>query len=127
MISGNTSRPDLILHNKRSKFLYIVELTVGFESNLKANSERKLNKYLALVASLSSSYDEVKFINVSMSSLGVFDKSCESLTKMLKDLDIEVPIQRRLLSKVMNIAIRSIYDIFCRRNKDWTDPDLMDF
>ena len=127
LISGNTSGPDLILHTKRSKFLYIVELTVGFESNLKANSERKLNKYLPLVASLSSSYDEVKFINVSMSALGVFDKSCESLTKMLKDLDIEVPIQRRLLSKVMNIAIRSTYYIFCRRNKDWTDPDLMDF
>ena len=127
LISGNTSRPDLILHNKRTKFLYIVELTVGFESNLKANSERKLNKYLPLVASLSSSYDEVKFINVSMSALGVFDNSCESLTKMLKDLDIEVPIQRRLLSKVMNIAIRSTYYIFCRRNKDWTNPDLMDF
>ena len=69
----------------------------------------------------------IKFINVSMSALGVFDKSCESLTKMLKDLDIEVPIQRRLLWKVMNIAIRSTYYIFCRRNKDWTDPDLMDF
>ena len=32
---------NLILHNKRSKFLYIVKLTVDFESNLKANSERK--------------------------------------------------------------------------------------
>ena len=123
LIIGDTSRPDLILHNKRSKFLYIVELTVGFESNLKANSERKLN----LVASLSSSYNEVKFINVSMSALGVFDKSYESLTKMLKDLDVEVSIQRLLLSKIMNIAIRLTYYIFCRRNKDWTDPDLKDF
>ena len=40
---------------------------------------------------------------------------------------IEVPIQRRLLWTVMNIAIRLTYYIFCRRNKDWTDPDLMDF
>ena len=127
MISGDTSRPDLILHNKRSRFLYIVELTVGFESNLKANSERKLNKYMPLVASLSSSYNEVKFINVSMSALGASDNSCESLTKMLKVLDIEVSIQRRLLSKIMNIAIRSTYFIFCRRNRDWTDSELMDF
>ena len=115
------------MHNKNSKFLYIVELTVGFESNVKANSERKLNKYMPLVASLSSSYSEVKFINVSMSALGVFDKSCESLTKMLKDLDIEVPNQHRLLSKIMKIAIRSTYFIFCRRSKDLTGPDLMDF
>ena len=62
-----------------------------------------------------------------MSALGVFDKSCESLTKMLKDLDREVSLQRRLLSKIMNIAIRSTYFIFCRRNKDWTDSVLMDF
>ena len=46
---------------------------------------------------------------------------------IIKDLDIEVPIQRRLLSKVMDIAIRSTYYMICRRNKDWTDPDLMDF
>ena len=44
-----------------------------------------------------------------MSALGVFDNSCKSLTKMLKDLDVEVSIQRRLLSKIMNIAIRSTY------------------
>ena len=48
LIRGDTSRPDLILHNKRSKFLYIVELTVGFESNLKANSERKLTLSVAM-------------------------------------------------------------------------------
>ena len=40
---------------------------------------------------------------------------------------IIIIIQRRFLSKIMNIAIRSTYFIFCRRNKDWTDPDLMDF
>ena len=127
LIGGDTSRPVLILHNKRSEFFYIVELTVGFESDLEANGERKVNKYMPLVASLSSSYNEVKFINASISALGVFDKSCESLTKMLKHLGIEVSIQRRLLSKIMNIAIRSAYFTFCRRNKDWTDPDLVDF
>ena len=45
------------------------------------------------------------FVNVSMNALGVFDNSCESLTKMLKDLDVEVSIQRRLLSKIISIAI----------------------
>ena len=32
-----------------------------------------------------------------------------------------------LLLLIMNIAIRATYFIFCRRSKDWTDPDLMDF
>ena len=62
-----------------------------------------------------------------MDALGVFGNSCELLMKMLKDLNIEVSIQRRLLSKIMNIGIRSTYYIFCRKNKELTDPDLMDF
>ena len=52
-----------------------------------------------------------------MSALGVFDKSCESLTKMLKDLDVEVSIQRRLISKIVNIAIRSTYLYFAEEMK----------
>ena len=115
--SLDTYKPDHILHIKRSKFLYLVELTVGFESIRKANSERTLAKYRSLNASLSSSHNEVKFVNVSINALGVLDNSCESLSKMLNDLDIEVSTQRRL-SKIINLGICSTYYIFCCRNKD---------
>ena len=62
-----------------------------------------------------------------MGTLGVLGNSCESLMKMLKDLNIEVSIQRRRLSKIMNVGIRSTYYIFCRKSKELTDPDMMDF
>ena len=81
LISGDTHRHDLILHNKRSNFLYLIEHTVGFESNLKANSEHELTKYRPIVASLSFSHNKVKFVNVPMSALGVLGNSCESITK----------------------------------------------
>ena len=58
---------------------YILEFTVGFECNLKINSERKLDKYKSLVLSLSSSYHKVKLIKISMSALGVLGISCDSL------------------------------------------------
>ena len=29
------------------------------------------------------------------------------------------------IKKITNIAIRTSYYIFCRRNKEWTDPELM--
>ena len=127
LISGDTFRPDLILHNKHTNAIYILELTVGFESNLKTNSERKLNKYRPLVHSLSSSYQEVKFVNVSMSALGALDSSCDSLMELLEDLDFAEKLRKRLISKIMNIAIPCTYYIFCRRNKEWTDPNLIDF
>ena len=113
LISGDTLRPDLILHNKHKNILYILELTVDFESNLKVHSDRKLNKYKSLVLSLSSSYNAVHFVNVSMSAIGVLDNSCHSLVKMMKDLDMSETLQRHIISKIMN--------------KDWSDPDLMDF
>ena len=52
-------RPDLLL-TIGNKILYILELTVGFETNLKTNSDRKLEKYLTLVTDQENIYDEVK-------------------------------------------------------------------
>ena len=64
LICGDTYRPDLILHNKRSKKVYIHELTVGFESKLKLDSDKKLSEYKHLVTSLLPSYWVDNFINV---------------------------------------------------------------
>ena len=47
--------------------------------------------------------------------------------ELLEDLDFAEKLRKRLISKIMNIAIRCTYYIFCRRNKEWTDPYLMDF
>ena len=78
-------RPDLLLAIE-NKVLYILELTVGFETNLKTNSVRKHEKYLPLIADQKKKHNQVKFINVSVSSLGVFAESTKSLFDMLQDL-----------------------------------------
>ena len=62
-----------------------------------------------------------------MSALGALASSCDSLLELFKDQDFPEKLHRRLISKIMNIAIRCSYYTFCRRKKDWTDPDLMDF
>ncbi|CAB3995735.1 proto-oncogene tyrosine- kinase receptor Ret-like, partial [Paramuricea clavata] len=56
--------------------LYVVELTVGFESNLHNNVERKKAKYKDLIEDQRGHFNSVKFVNLSMSSL---DKPSESL------------------------------------------------
>ena len=83
-MSGDIFSPDLILHNKHTNDIYISELTVGFESNLRINIERKLNKYRPFVLSLSSSHQKAKFFNVSISTLGALDSSCDSLMELFK-------------------------------------------
>ena len=63
----------------KNRILYILELTVGSETNLTINSDRKHQKYLTLFANQGNVYDTVKFVNVSVSSLGVFGESTSSL------------------------------------------------
>ena len=104
-----------------------LELTVGFESNIQINSDRKASKYSSLILDLKHTYSDVKFVNLSMSTIGIMGKSSESLLLMLDDLNLDKPTQNYLIRKVMNIAIRCTYYIFCCCNKPWSNPNLLDF
>ena len=126
VITGDSLRPDLVFISKNS-ILYILELTVGFESNIQINSDRKASKYSSLILDLKHTYSDVKFVNVSMSAIDIMGKSSESLLLMLDDLNLDKPTQNYLIRKVMNIAIRCTYYIFCCQNKPWSNPDLLDF
>ena len=63
VITGDELRPDLLL-TIENKLLYILELTVSFETNLRINSDRKLKKYLPLISDQENNFDKVKFVNV---------------------------------------------------------------
>ena len=88
VITGDQLRPDLLLAIE-NKVLYVLELTVGFETNLNSNSDRKHKKYLPLISDQESNYDKVKFVNVSICSQGVFGQSTNTLTDMLKELKFD--------------------------------------
>ena len=124
-ITGESYRPDLLLLTDKN-LLYILELTVGFETNIQNNSDRKATKYSSLIhdLSLSLSYSKVQFVNLSMSAIGAMGSSCNSLLSLLNDLRFDKTIHKRIIMKNMSISIRSSYYIFCRWNKPWTNPEL---
>ena len=124
VITGDSLRSVLISNNST---LYILELTLGFQSNIQINSDRKASKYSSLLLYLEHFYSDVNFIKLSMSTLGIMGKSSESLLLMFGDLKLDKNAQNHVITKVMNIAIRCSHYIFCRRNKSWTNPDLLDF
>ena len=88
IITGDQLRPDMLLSIGKT-MLYVIELTVGFETNLNSNAERKREKYYQLTRDLSSDFHYVKFINISLSALGVFGKSCEPFIDMCKELEFD--------------------------------------
>ena len=126
IITGDSYRPDLLLLTS-SGVLYIVELTVGFECNLEQNVKRKKGKYTELIREQNKHFNKVKFVNLSISSLGVFAKECSSFLEMLDDLDFQKQHQNYCIRRMTTIAIRATYYIFCCRNKEWMNPELLTF
>ena len=106
LITGDSIRPDLLLPTD-DKILYILELTVGFETNIPNNSDRKTAKYSSLINDLSPSYSKVVFVNLFMGAIGVMGYSCSSLLSLLHELHFDKTITKRITMKVMNISIRS--------------------
>ena len=126
VITGDTLRPDLVL-TIENKCIYILELTIGFESNLQTNATRKREKYQDLINKQLNYYEEAKLVNVSISSLGVFSETSLDLVEMLKDLEMDMHCRKYLVRKIINTCIRSTYYIFCKRNKEWDNPELMSY
>ena len=62
-----------------------------------------------------------------MSALGISRTSSDSFLHMLNDLNFKQNLQHEIFMKASNIAIRCTYYIYCRRNKQWTSPDLLQF
>ena len=113
VVAGDDLRPDLLL-SISDEWLSIIELTVGFESNLKTNAERKVQKYRDLVQQQSNKYKNVKLINLSMSNLGILDKCASDFLDMLTALQFDNTTKNYTIRKMTTIAIRKSYYIFCR-------------
>ena len=83
--------------------------------------------YLNLINEMSGNYRCVKFVNLFMISLGVFSDECSMFLDMMNDIGIDKKQQLYIIKKMINIAIRAIYYIFCCRNRNWDSPDLLQF
>ena len=98
----------------------MVELTVGYETNLENNVERKKAKYRELIRQLGNN-----FLLGVFACLGIFAHECSSFLDMLENVGLDKNHQIFCIRKMMTTAIRSTYYIFCCRNKDWENPELL--
>ena len=128
IITGPSLRPDMIVIDKSNR-MYIIELTVGHESNAESNAKRKAETYSQLLhdEALCRTYKSIEFINLVMTTGGVFSKDTRSFFTMLNTLKIDSSLIKYTALKVTCICIRTSYYIFCMRDKDWSSPELMEF
>ena len=108
IITGDHLRPDMLI-STGSAIIYIIELTIGFDTNINLNTERKKDKYMQLTRDLSSKYRSVNFINLSITSLGIFGKSCNSFIAMCNDLNID---KQNLNYTLFHFAVWVLFFLF---------------
>ena len=126
IITGKQFRPDIFLSTSNN-ILNIIELTVRFETNIDNNATRKYEKYRSLIQEPSSSYHKVKYIDIAISSLGIFVNSCHAYIQKFRDLNCKEKHLKHILKKLITIIIRNTYYIFCMRNNEWTNPELLTY
>ena len=111
IITGDEYRPDMLLLTSQYT-LYVAELTVGHESNLENNSNRKKQKYCNLVKELKDIYKSVIFVNVPMSCSGVFANDSIFLLSMFDKLGFGKKEQDFCVKRMTTIAIRTTFIIY---------------
>ena len=67
----------------------------------------------------------LNLVNLLISALGIYVKSTTEYIDMMKMLKFDKRTVNYIIKRITNIAIRTSYYIFCRKNKEWTDPELM--
>ena len=115
-ITITTLRPDLVLWSDSSRQLYIVELTICYETGFTEAAERKMRRYLDMAEDAQRQGYHAKIIPIQMGSRGVVqDTGLEELRGCLK------PISQRtwqaFLTKLASATIEESHRIWCDRNK----------
>ena len=77
IIAGVEVRPDMIIVNTTIRGIDVIELTIGFETNITKNCTRKTAHYRELCHVLKQRYNAVEYFNLSMGAIGVFGSECK--------------------------------------------------
>ena len=111
----------IVIQNEST--IFVLELTVGFETNTDLNTKRKANKYKEMLKSLENKFEKVNFINLSMGTLCIVGVH-SNVTNKLKALGFLQHEIAYLIKKIMGCCIRGTYYVFRMRNKAWS-PSLL--
>ena len=123
IIAGDEQRPDFAI--VKSGNLLLLELTVGFETNIKKNFNRKAKRYQQLLAELSNK-NKVYYVNLSLGAIGIIGKDSLIMTAM-GNFNLSKETLNFIVSRTINTCIRTTCYIFYMRNIEWENPELLNW
>ena len=125
-----TEKPDLVIVNRNEKTLYIVELTVCFESGFKRAHDYKQTKYEALFFDLEEAGWTVQYLALEVGSRGVVLKdSNNQLYTLLRSIPLNQKWcqkkHRNLIRDMAKTAIVCSYVLFYAKfDKVWCNANI---
>ena len=102
--------------------IYVIELTVPYETNCKKAKRRKEEGYKNLRSELIMTCSTFEVITLEVTTLGFVSKDVNRFRRLLRALDLN---EERIVKKCMEVALKATFYIYCRRNKPWNNPDLL--
>ena len=104
---------------KQRDEITIVELTCPFETNIDNAHAYKQEKYKNLRNELITPVKKFNLICLEISSLGFVGQAHTEFIIFVESLKLE---GMHIIKKCQEVAIRTSFYIYCRRNKTWEDP-----
>ena len=112
-IAPTTLRPDIVWWSEEMKVMWILELTISFETVMDQAHSRKVVKYDELVGTIRRGGFRVGFIAMEVGSRGLI---VEELSQLQGALDVSRKAVNELAASLTRCAILGSFKIWCSRN-----------
>ena len=116
------ARPDIAIKTRDT--LTVIELNCPYETNTTKSCEYKETRYKEIKSELLTPPSNFRLIFLEVTSLGFVTKNIKTFRNFLKSININ---ERYLIEKLQEVAIRCSFFIYCRRNKNWSEPNLISY
>ncbi len=121
-------RPDLVIINRQSKNILLLELTIPFDSNITSAHERKAERYENLVNDLNDLGYLTEYFPIEISSRGLITKEnnlrLKDTVKQIKNVSRKD--MNTFLDGLKKVAILSSYIIFyAKYEQSWLNPAMV--
>ena len=113
-IAPTTLRPDIVWWSEEMKVMWILELTISFETVMDQAHSRKVVKYDELVGTIRRGGFRVGFIALEVGSRGLIVE--EELSQLQGALDVSRKAVNELAVSLTRCAILGSFKIWCSRN-----------
>ena len=106
------------------KYLIVLYIYIFYETNCTKAKRRKKERYRHLRSELITACYAFEVITLEVTTLGFVSKDIDRFRRLLRTLEMN---DERIIKKCMEVALRATFYIYCRRNKPWNNPDLLNF